>query len=100
MGVTRKVAERVDLATMLPLPDIASTRYCLAEPGKQYIVYVPNGSEVTVNLTDAKGKFRAEWVHPIEGTTKSGGVVEGGALRTLKSPFEGDAVLLLLIARS
>jgi hypothetical protein len=100
MGVTRKVAERVDLATMLPLPDIASTRYCLAEPGKQYIVYVPSGSEVTVNLTDAKGKFKAEWVHPIEGTTKSGGVVEGGALRTLKSPFEGDAVLLLLIARS
>ncbi len=96
MGVTRKVAERVNLATMLPLPDIASTRYCLAEPGKQYIVYVPSGSEVTVNLTDAKGKFRAEWVHPIEGTTESGGIVEGGGPRTLKPPFDGDAVLLLL----
>jgi len=96
MGVTRKVAERVNLATMLPLPDLASTRYCLAEPGKQYIVYVPNGGEVTVNLTDAKGKFKAEWVHPIEGTTKSVGIVEGGSMQTLKPPFEGDAVLLLL----
>jgi len=100
MGVTRKVAERVDLATMLPLPDIASTRYCLAEPGKQYIVYVPSGNEVTVNLTDAKGKFKAEWVHPIKGTTESKGIVEGGVPQTLNPPFEGDAVLLLLSARS
>ena len=100
MGVTRKVAERVDLATMLPLPDIASTRYCLAEPGRQYIVYAPSGGEVTVNLTNAKGKFKAGWVHPIEGTTKSVGIVEGGTLRTLKPPFEGDAVLLLLSTHS
>jgi hypothetical protein len=100
MGVTREVAERVDLAAMLPLPDIASTRYCLAAPGKQYIVYVPGGGELTVNLSDAKGEFRAEWVHPIEGTTRNGGVLEGGAQRTLKPPFEGDAVLLLFGIRS
>jgi len=85
---------------MLPLPDIASTRYCLAEPGKQYIVYVPSRNEVTVNLTDAKGKFKSEWVHPIEGTMCDGGVVDGGAQRTLRAPFEDDAVLLLFGVRS
>lgn len=99
MGVTRKVAERVDLASMLPLPDLASSRYCLAAPGRQYVVFVPGGGEVTVNLSDAKGKFKVEWVHPVEGTSQDGGIVEGGAQRNLKAPFGGDATLLLTLAR-
>ncbi len=100
MGVTRKVAERVNLASMLPLPELASSRYCLAAPGRQYIVFVPGGGEVTVNLTDAKGKFSVEWIHPIEGTSHDGGNIEGGAKRALKAPFDGDAALLLTLERS
>ena len=100
MGVTRKVAERVDLASMLPLPELASTRYCLAAPGRQYVVFVPNGGEVIVNLADAKGKFRVEWIHPIERMSYDGGNVEGGAQRILKAPFAGDAALFLTLVRS
>lgn len=55
---------------------------------------------MTVNLTDAKGKFRVEWVHPIEGTSQESGIVDGGSKRTLKAPFPGDAVLLLTAVRS
>ncbi len=100
MGVTRKVAERVDLASMLPLPELASTRYCLAAPGRQYVVFVPDGGEVIVNLADAKGKFRVEWIHPIERMSYDGGNVEGGAQRILKAPFAGDAALFLTLVRS
>lgn len=100
MGVTRKVTERVDLSSMMPLPEIASSRYCLAAVGKQYVFFVPGGGEVTVNLSDVKGKFRVEWVHPIEGSTYDGGVIDGGSQRTLKAPFAGDAALLLTATRS
>lgn len=100
MGVTRGIAERVDLSSMLPLPALASSRYCLASPGKQYVVFVPGGGEVTVNLSGAKGKFQVEWVHPVEGAIQGSGVVEGSAQQTLKAPFAGDAVLLLTAARS
>lgn len=99
MGVTRKIAERVRLAEMSPLPQLASSRYCLANPGKEYIVYQPNGGKVVINLSEAKGRFRAEWVHPVEGTTVLGGVIEGGSQQTLEAPFNGDTVLLLTLIR-
>jgi hypothetical protein len=41
MGDTRRFAERMNLATMIPQPALASTHYCLANPGKEYLVYVP-----------------------------------------------------------
>lgn len=99
MGVTLWVAGQVNLAEMLPLPDLASSRYCLAAPNKAYIVYLPEGREVVVNLTDAKGSFQAEWVHPIEGRVIAGGALEGGQKQTLTAPFPNGAVLLLRLAR-
>lgn len=93
MGVTRRVATQVNLAEMLPLTDVASTGYCLANPGKEYIVYAPEGGEVTVDLTPAKGALRAEWIHPVDGTVAPAQEVQGGAKRTLKAPWDGHAVL-------
>jgi hypothetical protein len=44
MGQTLKLANRVDLARMVPRKDLASTGYCLANPGTEYLVYLPAGS--------------------------------------------------------
>ena len=41
MGDTRKYAERMDLASMAPYGELASTEYCLANPGVEYLVYLP-----------------------------------------------------------
>jgi len=35
----------VNLAALVPHPELASTRYCLAKPGKEYVVYLPEGGE-------------------------------------------------------
>jgi hypothetical protein len=95
MGVTRRLAERVNLAAMTPYDELASTKYCLAEPGNSYIVFLPEGGEVTVDLTAASARFAAEWIHPIEGQPTAAEPVSGGAKRTLKAPFAGAAVLYL-----
>jgi hypothetical protein len=42
MGVTRRLAERVNLATLVPRPELASSRYCLAHPGQEYLVDLPD----------------------------------------------------------
>ena len=87
LGQTRRLAGRVDLAAMAPHDDLASTRYCLSRPGVAYIVYLPEGGEVDLDLSGASGAFRVEWTHPIEGTaTRAGGRrhaedLEGGAPR-------------------
>lgn len=95
MGAARRLAERVDLAGMQPRDDLASSRYCLANPGREYLVYLPDGGEVTVDLSTATGALRAEWTDPQSGASRAGDAVEGGGTRSLRAPGAGDWVLRL-----
>jgi Family of unknown function (DUF6298)/Protein of unknown function (DUF4038) len=95
MGVARKLAQRVNLAAMTPHDELVSTKFCLAQPGVAYVLYLPEGGEVTVDLLAAKDRLEAEWIHPIEGTVTPADPVAGGDKRTLKSPLTGPAVLFL-----
>jgi hypothetical protein len=74
---------------------LASTKFCLASAGKEYLVYVPNGGAVTVDLSAAEGTCNVEWFDPQNGKTISAEAVQGGAGRELKAPFSGPAVLYL-----
>ena len=67
----------------------------LAEPGRVYIIYLPQGGEVTVDLSAAKGRLTARWFHPRSGDTTRGEDTPGGDRRSFQPPFEGDAVLCL-----
>jgi hypothetical protein len=95
MGQTRRLAERVNLAAMTPRGDLASSGYCLANPGKEYCVYVSGSGEVAIDLSMATGPLAVEWIHPVDGTKASQDPVNGGAKRSLRSPFDGGAVLHL-----
>lgn len=96
MGHTRSLAGRMDLASMAPRAELASTGYCLADPGKEYLVYLPDGGEVTVDLSAARGPLSTEWTNARTGAATRGGAVRGGAKRALKSPIEGDVALHLV----
>ena len=64
--------------------------------GLEYLVYDENGGSITINLSSAGGTtFDVLWFNPSSGASKNGGQVNGGASRTLHSPFSGDTVLLL-----
>ena len=94
MGHARRLAERMNLAAATPQSALASSRYCLAEPGRQYAVYLPSGKG-TVDLSGAKGTLAVEWIHPRTGKSQKADPVEGGAKRQFAAPFQGDAVLFL-----
>ncbi|MGQ9650431.1 MAG: putative collagen-binding domain-containing protein [Phycisphaerae bacterium] len=95
MEQARRLAERFNLAAMTPHGELASTRYCLANAGVAYVVYLPAGGDVTVDLTGASRTLAAEWSNPRTGAASSGGTVTGGAKREFRAPGEGDWVLLL-----
>jgi hypothetical protein len=95
LGQTRRFAERLDLAAMTPADKIASTGYCLAHPGQDYLVYVPDGGAVEVDLSAATAKLSVAWFDPAGERTIAGEAVSGGAQRKLQSPFSGHAVLHL-----
>ena len=44
MGATRAYANRINLSAMIPHSDLCSTTFCLANPGFDYLVYLPFGS--------------------------------------------------------
>ena len=95
MGQSRRYAERMNLAAAVPHGELSSTGFCLADPGNQYLVFIPKGAEVTVDLTMAKQPLKAEWMRVEDGTVNPAAAVNGGSKATLKSPFNGETVLYL-----
>ena len=94
LGQTRRLADRLDLAALTPQPELASTRYCLARAGQEYVVFLPEGGRARVDLSGS-GKLSVEWVHPVDGTRTPGASVAGGQPREFEAPFAGAAVLHL-----
>ncbi len=103
MGRTRRLAERIDLARMAPMPRLASTRYCLAKlvPGEEEIVvYLPRRGllGLRLDLSDVEGELFAEWFDP-EAPADTRSLppipIRGGGRRRLAPPFRKDAVLYL-----
>jgi len=96
MGQTRRYAEKMNLAAMVPAGELAAAGYCLAHRGEEYLVFQPgNKGEFTLNLTEASGAFSVEWLNVNTGATMPGKHVSGGASRTFTTPFPGPAVLYL-----
>ncbi len=103
LGYTRRFAGRMNLTAMKPHPELASTGYCLADAGVEYLVYQPptrsgaagqSGEGLSVELK--AGTYRYEWFSPTKGAMVDTGRVEAADGRQrFTAPFEGDAVLYL-----
>lgn len=98
LGYTLTYARRMNMAAMLPRPDLASTGYALANPTPneaEYLVYAPSGGKVTVDLSISSGELMVEWLNPNTGIMIDGIKTTGGGRRLFISPFNGDSVLYL-----
>jgi hypothetical protein len=96
LGYTMRYAKKMNLAEMIPHNDLASTQYCLANPGKEYLIYLPDGGEVAVDLSATSGTFAVEWFNPETGEAISSEAISGGEIKKLVTPFDSDAVLYIL----
>ena len=93
LGDTRSFATRINLVAMTPRNELASSKYCLADARREYLVYLPSGGNVSVDLSAALGELAVEWFNPSTGKTQRSEAVHGGARRSFTVPFDGDAVL-------
>jgi len=82
------------------VPEGAVAR-CLAEPGKQYAIYVKGGTQADLTLDIPKGKYRVEWLNPRSGVVEGTQVVQhpGGALSAKSPAYVEDIALSLRKAR-
>ncbi len=95
IGEALTLSRMIDLAKSTPRNDLASTGYCLAEPGVSYIVFAPEGGKISLDLIAASGDFIAEWIDPVAGTRSPAGPVGGGARHSFSAPSDTAVVLFL-----
>jgi len=95
MGYALAYANRMNLAAMSPRPELVSTGYCLANPGKEYLVYQPKPGEA-FSMELKPGTYHWEWFDAAKGESgEAGHVRASGGAQPFQPPFESDAVLYL-----
>lgn len=95
MGDTLRYANKMDMQSMKPAGNLASSGYCLAKPGWEYLLYFPSGKSATLDLSNASGNFALEWFNPVSEETLSGGMVAGGGNVSFNAPSGDNWVLYL-----
>jgi hypothetical protein len=115
LGFARAFSQRMNLAVTTPHGGLASSGYCLAEPGLKYLVYLPVkrgrrylrklpanlfADTVDVDLSRATGDLKFEWFYPETGTTIASGHVAGGGKQTFAAPVRGGELVLYIEAIS
>ena len=80
------------------LPDKARARV-LAEPGRQYAVYIFGGPAARLTLAVPAGTYRAEWLNPETGQIDKDEKVDhpGGNLLLSSPPYARDVALRLVL---
>lgn len=101
MGLARRWSQRIHLTAMTPRGELASSRFCLAAPGYEYLVFVPQGTgELRMRLGEAPGRLEATWLECRSGRERAVGGVQGGAEREFSTAGLGGDAVLHLVRRS
>ena len=95
MGRVLQWSRRIDLASMIPRTDLASSRYCLANPGVEYLVYVPRATKAVMVKLRA-GRYARQWYDPATGSeTREERFQHAHGERAFESPVAGAAILYI-----
>ena len=80
---------------MEPSDGLVSQGFCLAEPGREYIVFQNQPAHFTLKLEGLAGPAKAEWFHPFTGQRRTAGTVGNGTQQFAAPEDWGSAPLLL-----
>jgi hypothetical protein len=69
--------------------------YCLAEPGKQYALYFPNGGAVKLDVSAASGPLQVRWLDITSSAWEEPREAAGGGILELNTPAQGQWAVLV-----
>ena len=78
-----------------PAQELTSRGIAAAWDGQEYVIQLPMGGDVEVDLTNALQTYRAVWFDPRTGGRASLATVDGGGRRSFTAPDGRDWILLL-----
>lgn len=73
---------------------VSSSLYCMADVGKQYVVYLEIDHACTVNLIDYAYKFRVRWFNSKTGEFSVSTKINGGRMQSFVAPSGFDVLFL------
>jgi hypothetical protein len=95
----RKYIDDLSFWEMRPKNDqlLSGDGYVFTQMGETYLVYLPGGGSISLDLSGSENVFDAEWFNPRSGAIQSIDYVSGGASHGFSAPDSLDWVLLLNI---
>jgi hypothetical protein len=98
----RMLTDAMNVFACEPRNDLLSERapngaYCLAQTGRRYAVYFPDGGRVKLDVSEARGTLRVRWLDITGGSWREPLDVEGGGLLELETPGGGHWAALVLV---
>jgi len=96
----RLLTDKMDVFTCEPHNDLLSDRkpneaYCLANPGKEYTVYFPDGGEVTLDISAMKKPLTIRWLDIMQCQWSDTKRVEAKSQLKLQCPSHGYWAVLI-----
>ena len=96
----RMLTDNMDIFTCEPHNDILSDRrensaYSIANPGKEYAVYFPDGGSVNLDLSHARANLKARWLDITGSRWAKEEMLESGGVVTLSPPGAGHWAVLI-----
>ncbi len=92
---TVEYAKKLDLASVSPTGNFASTGFCLAKPGYQYVVYQPEDTPFTVYGLRKGTSYYFEWYDTGKNKVVRKGRIRSSGPQQLFTPTNKRAVLYL-----
>jgi len=98
----RMLTDAMHIFACEPHNDLLSNRkpngaYAIANPGREYAVYFPDGEPVGIDLSAAKGSPKARWLDIGESRWAKEEQIRGGGVVTLSPPASGHWAVLVTL---
>ncbi len=73
----------------------------LADPGRAYAIYLPQGGGATLDLSGQSGAYAVTWYDPLSGKSRDGGTVAGGGKVSIgEAPYDGGREWAVAVERT
>jgi hypothetical protein len=91
----RDFFERTRYWRMEPTDGLVSEGYCLAAPGREYVVFLNKAVPFTLKLDGLSRPLKVEWYQPLTGERRPAGTLQSGSARLTPPKEWGDSPVAL-----
>jgi Protein of unknown function (DUF4038)/Domain of unknown function (DUF5060) len=82
-----------------PADALTSAGYCLAEPGKQYVVFLNHAAPFSLKLEGVAAPLPAAWYQPLTGAWQEAGPLSRGTIQLTPPAAWGDGPVALQVGK-